>query len=146
MRRLDPRTQSLKPGALRWAHVKKHSGVHISCNYDEEVRRWRCTARYGLSAWTIGLNEMTPQQERELPPSDVRRRRDVRLCEEGRYEEVNCCGIGAQRRIGPITHPYVCSCLSRHGPWHGMQFCMASTQVVHKVATRTVTCKPTPSA
>ena len=45
--------------------------------------------RYGFGTWTLALNDMPEGLERVLPPSDARRRRDLRLLEEGRYAEAD---------------------------------------------------------
>lgn len=45
--------------------------------------------RYGFGTWTLALNDMPEGLERVLPPSDARRRRDLRLLEEGRYVEAD---------------------------------------------------------
>ena len=45
--------------------------------------------RYGFGTWTLALNDMPEGLERVLPPSDARRRRDLRLLEEGRYAKAD---------------------------------------------------------
>lgn len=49
-----------------------------------DVRR-----RWNMSAWAIKLNELTPALAAKLPVTDARRRRDVRLFEEG-FSEKAC--------------------------------------------------------
>ena len=44
--------------------------------------------RFGFSKWAVSLNDVPPGLDALLPSSDVRRRQDVRLLEEGRYDEV----------------------------------------------------------
>jgi hypothetical protein len=44
--------------------------------------------RFGFSKWAVSLNDMPPGLDALLPPSDVRWRQDVRLLEQGRYDEV----------------------------------------------------------
>ena len=54
--------------------------------------------RFNFSRWAVSLNSRPPSLEPLLPPSDMRWRRDVRLLEEGDYEQVcniypcTCCG------------------------------------------------------
>ena len=47
--------------------------------------------RFNFSRWAVSLNSRPPSLEPVLPPSDMRWRRDVRLLEEGDYEQV--CNI-----------------------------------------------------
>ena len=44
--------------------------------------------RFNFSKWAVSLNSTPPGMERLLPPSDVRWRKDVRLLEQGQYEQV----------------------------------------------------------
>lgn len=41
--------------------------------------------RLGLNAFSMQLNEMTPGLEAKLPPTDARRRQDLRALEQGNY-------------------------------------------------------------
>lgn len=44
--------------------------------------------RFNFSRWSVSLNSRPPGLEALLPPSDMRWRQDVRLLEEGSYEQV----------------------------------------------------------
>jgi hypothetical protein len=44
----------------------------------------------------IRLNEMTPELDAAVPPTDSRRRKCLRALEEGRYDEV----------VYPACHPF----------------------------------------
>lgn len=46
------------------------------------------SGRFAFTGWAVSLNDMPEGMERLLPPSDVRWRQDVRLLEQGRYDEV----------------------------------------------------------
>lgn len=41
--------------------------------------------RLGLNVFSVQLNEMAPGLEAKLPPTDTRRRRDLRALEKGDY-------------------------------------------------------------
>ncbi len=45
--------------------------------------------RYDLTTFSLRLNEMTPGLEGRLPPTDARRRWDLKALEEGNYNEVS---------------------------------------------------------
>lgn len=47
--------------------------------------------RFNFTKWAVSLNDMPEGLDRILPPSDMRWRKDVRLLEQGRYEEVLPC-------------------------------------------------------
>jgi hypothetical protein len=47
------------------------------------------TRRYNLKLFSMQLNEVTPGLEARLPPSDTRRRGDLRALEQGRFKEVH---------------------------------------------------------
>lgn len=51
--------------------------------------------RFGFSRWALSLNDMPEGLERLLPPSDMRWRRDVRLLEQGKYDEAE----GERKRL-----------------------------------------------
>ena len=55
--------------------------------------------RYGFGTWTLALNDMPESLDRVLPPSDARRRRDVRLLEEGRYAEADAERVRILERV-----------------------------------------------
>lgn len=55
--------------------------------------------RYGFGTWTLALNDMPEGLEHVLPPSDARRRRDLRLLEEGRYVEADAARHQVVKRI-----------------------------------------------
>ena len=55
--------------------------------------------RYGFGTWTLALNDMPESLEQVLPPSDARRRRDVRLLEEGRYVEADAERVRILKRV-----------------------------------------------
>ncbi len=44
--------------------------------------------RFNFSKWAVSLNSTPPGMEKLLPPSDMRWRKDVRLLEQGQYEQV----------------------------------------------------------
>ena len=56
-------------------------------------------ARYGFGTWTLALNDMPASLEHVLPPSDARRRRDLRLLEQGRYAEADAERVRVLKRI-----------------------------------------------
>ncbi|KAK9904888.1 hypothetical protein WJX75_004896 [Coccomyxa subellipsoidea] len=52
-------------------------------------------SRFGFSRWALSLNDMPEGLERLLPPSDMRWRHDVRLLEQGKYDEAE----GERKRL-----------------------------------------------
>lgn len=50
-----------------------------------DLSRWLC--RLGLNVFSMQLNEMVPGLEAQLPPTDTRRRRDLRALEKGDYAQ-----------------------------------------------------------
>lgn len=70
---------------------------------------WVLCARFGFSKWAVSLNDAPPGLDALLPPSDVRKRQDIRLLEQGRYAEVRV----------PIQAPLWCSM-----PIHMARACM----------------------
>ena len=47
--------------------------------------------RYDFTTFAIDLNHLTPEMQAKLPPTDSRRRQDVRLIEQGDYDKVCQC-------------------------------------------------------
>ena len=43
-----------------------------------------------MTPWVLGLNEVTPDLARLLPPTDTRMRADIRALELGQYDQVRC--------------------------------------------------------
>ncbi len=41
-----------------------------------------------MTSWVMTLNEMSPELERLLPPTDTRLRADIRAVEDGIYDHV----------------------------------------------------------
>ena len=63
------------------------------------MRQWHTGCRYRFGNWALALNDMPVDLERLLPPSDARRRKDLRLLEEGRYSEADAERIRIIKRI-----------------------------------------------
>ena len=57
-----------------------------------------------MTSWVLALNEMSPELERLLPPTDTRMRADIRALEQGRYDQVRwaCCAL-----LHPATFPHL---------------------------------------
>ena len=62
--------------------------------HEERCKPWH---RYQMTPWVLGLNEVTPDLARVLPPTDTRLRADIRALELGQYDQVQC----------PHSHLYV---------------------------------------
>ncbi|XP_074279510.1 oxysterol-binding protein-related protein 1C-like isoform X2 [Silene latifolia] len=54
--------------------------------------------RYNLSSFAITLNELTPELEEKLPPTDSRLRPDQRYLENGEYEKANAEKLRLEQR------------------------------------------------
>ncbi|XP_037465462.1 oxysterol-binding protein-related protein 2A-like isoform X1 [Triticum dicoccoides] len=54
--------------------------------------------RYNLSSFAITLNELTPELQEKLPPTDSRLRPDQRHLENGEYEKANAEKLRLERR------------------------------------------------
>ena len=101
---LKPRTTGLevlqKLGHLHALLTSSHdcSRSGLACSWNAPTSFFFC------------LNEMTPDLEASLPPTDSRRRGDVRALEQGRYTEVHspmhayrhCTAALLQVRYGPL--------------------------------------------
>jgi hypothetical protein len=73
---------------LLWLLISAHSGQH---NRECIFHQIWWMFRYNLPLFSLRLNEMTPGLEVKLPPTDVRRRWDLRALEQGDYDKVPCC-------------------------------------------------------
>ncbi|KAK9823049.1 hypothetical protein WJX81_003835, partial [Elliptochloris bilobata] len=86
-------------------HGRWDSAVYVSHKQGQDELLFQPRApplhpcRYGFGTWTLGLNDMPASLERILPPSDARRRRDLRLLEEGRYVEADAERLRILKRI-----------------------------------------------
>ena len=81
---------------LRGLHPDLVSSVHgVACQLSNSAQcglvssalgSWR---RYNFSRWVVELGTESPELQRLLPPTDIRRRRDVRALDSGRYEQAS---------------------------------------------------------
>lgn len=67
------------------AQTKDSSNLHVLWRVQPYPRR--CPEVYGFTHFGITLNEITPDLEGKLPPTDSRFRPDVRALEEGDVDE-----------------------------------------------------------
>ncbi|KAL0408545.1 UNVERIFIED_CONTAM: Oxysterol-binding protein-related protein 1D [Sesamum radiatum] len=57
--------------------------------WDEAIDKSIAKTRYNLTPFAISLNELTPELQKKLPPTDSRLRPDQRHLENGEYELAN---------------------------------------------------------
>ena len=100
---VDPASGAPLPGAPTFAG-QWHVGLDLVEEGGASTRLWTplardAGARYDMTPFAARLNALTPALAACLPPTDSRRRPDLRALEEGRFEAAHALKMALERRL-----------------------------------------------
>jgi len=80
-------SSAITPVQVSWL-LRPDSAAHHDSKQIITLIIVAAVCRFNFSKWAVSLNSKPPGIEKLLPPSDMRRRKDISLLEEGQYQQV----------------------------------------------------------